>query len=74
MGERNPRRVGVLINRRATINAELLRLDEMLIASKKLRLSKQHNITQAGIDERCKVLGTKIEELKSELKSLENVR
>lgn len=71
MGEGNPRRSGVLINRRATINAELLRLDEMLTASRKLRLSKQHNITQAGIDERCKVLCTKIEELKSELKLLE---
>lgn len=72
MGEGNPRRSGVLINRRATIRSELLRLDEMLAASKKLRLSKQHNVTQAGIDERCKSLVSRIETLKAELLLLED--
>lgn len=71
--EDNPRRRGMIINRRATINAELIRLSEMLAQAKKTRLSKQHKVTQNDIDERCSVLSAKIDELKVELSLLEKM-
>lgn len=70
----NPRLRGIIINRCATINAELLHLEAMLVSSRKLRLSKQHNITQAGIDERCKALDLRLNALKAELELLEKMR
>lgn len=69
--EGNPRRSGVIINRKATVGAELLRLADMLASSQRLRLSKQHGITQAAIDERCKALSSRIDALNAELATLE---